>query len=372
MIESKEKLSPFQVYDLEGSIQRILSNMKEKTRIFKMYTCKDGAIQAHLALTKTMCEYLGNSKEDIDTKLAEEKLILESTMENGLYLISSEIGDDYIKKLVNMEDKVIITNGEPIKVNGTKPVDYPMYDNAIAITKHNLETYMKEHAGLLEQITGGKDVDFKSLNCEELENFVNELLTKPQKIASPTGNVQEVVLEESWQPKEDTKYYTPTIEEFHVGFEYERCYEISSTNGEKYWLIENWDNEECLPKLVDQGYWEKKVFDTTDSVDINIPHDYFINYENNKQFFRVKYLDKEDIESLGWKNVEDRGMSENYGYSFIKPIQYLSGGNVDYKLRYWFTNHRVRIETLSSTIFDGTIKNKSELKVLLKQLGIDD
>lgn len=136
------------------------------------------------------------------------------------------------------------------------------------------------------------------------------------------------------------KYYTPTIEEFHVGFEYE----VKYTNGT---LSSDWIKEriEQAPEVVSLPY---------------------MNLKN----IRVKYLDKEDIESLGWEHTEDRGMSENYGWQFQKPIEYLSGGIAYYRLRYWYRNHRLRIEPLGGPIFDGTIKNKSELIKLLQQLGI--
>lgn len=139
------------------------------------------------------------------------------------------------------------------------------------------------------------------------------------------------------------KYYTPTIEEFHVGFE-------------------------CEWRRFEEDWHGGKINSSIELYDAAIEYE---AGENQTYEYRVKYLDKEDIESLGWENVEDRGMSENYGYSFQKPIQYLSGGTAHYRLRYWFINHRVRIEPLGGSIFDGTIKNKSELKVLLKQLGIE-
>ena len=141
------------------------------------------------------------------------------------------------------------------------------------------------------------------------------------------------------------KYYTPSIEEFHVGFEFEYKEFI---NGIPKWNKGEIKNSREIHQI---DVWLKEV-------------------KMDGSQIRVKYLDKEDIESLGWENVEDRGMSENYGYSFQKPIVYLSGGTAYYRLRYWFTTHRVRIEPLGGPIFDGTIRNKSELKVLLKQLGI--
>ena len=153
----------------------------------------------------------------------------------------------------------------------------------------------------------------------------------------------------------DSKYYTPSIEEFHIGFEYEY------RNGDKWEKdILSKFSEEMTPDTFVAGFIIASMFCNIDGT----------LTEEGKSSIRVKYLDKEDIESLGWEYVEDRGMSENYGYTFNKPIQYLSGGDAWYKLRYWFTNHRVRIEPLGGPIFDGTIKNKSELKILLKQLGI--
>lgn len=153
--------------------------------------------------------------------------------------------------------------------------------------------------------------------------------------------------------QKDNKYYTPTIEEFHVGFE---C-EMKNSSDEPF----EWEPFKIIG--VDDGIMGKNAlmdwsfYDTRNAIE--------------DKSIRVKYLDKEDIESLGWENIEDRGMSENYGYSFQKPIEYFSGGVAYYRLRYWFTTHRVRIEPLGGPIFDGTIKNKSELKVLLKQLGIN-
>lgn len=130
-----------------------------------------------------------------------------------------------------------------------------------------------------------------------------------------------------------SKYYTPEIEEFHVGFEYERC---------------------------DDGYdWIK------DSYPRAAEH---IKLKNFLSYTRVKYLDREDIESEAWEYKKDRGMSENNGIMFIKPQKEFAQGF--YKLRYWMNTNRISIEAVQGTVFSGTIKNKSELKKLLKQLEI--
>jgi len=117
------------------------------------------------------------------------------------------------------------------------------------------------------------------------------------------------------------KYYTPSIEEFHVGFEYE-----STTS----------------PTKED---WYKAVINNVDDL-----YDVF-SYSNA----RVKHLDREDIESLGWAVGR-------------LPWQYFDGiHNLVY-----LKNNKYSINHIADEVclFYGTIKNKSELKVLLKQLGI--
>lgn len=125
------------------------------------------------------------------------------------------------------------------------------------------------------------------------------------------------------------KYYTPSIEEFHVGFEYEESYDKGKT-------------------------WNKNRIE------------YFYEFEELKSTLdydltRVKYLDKEDIESLG--------------FIYNHPDQYFKEDLVlliddDYFIQLFLDRKR----NLSSNVylFQGTIKNKSELIKLLKQLGIDE
>lgn len=117
------------------------------------------------------------------------------------------------------------------------------------------------------------------------------------------------------------KYYTPEIEEFHVGFEY-------------YLKGEN----------------NKRILSTNCTVDTELS--------------RVKYLDKEDIESLGFE-----GQKAN-------SVYFKKNG---YRLVHWL-DKPVRITTIlklysdgdEEVIFKGIIRNKSELKRLLKQLNINE
>jgi len=137
------------------------------------------------------------------------------------------------------------------------------------------------------------------------------------------------------------KYYTPEIEEFHVGFEFETCY-----------LQKDWIKKKL--EFDDFGFYT-----STWEVD-----------STPKTEFRVKYLDKEDIESLGWfHRYDDFTFGE---YSREKTDQ------LNYQLSYDYTYHTLTIGiydkesiTFYQDIFVGDCKNKSELKKLLKQLQIN-
>jgi hypothetical protein len=117
----------------------------------------------------------------------------------------------------------------------------------------------------------------------------------------------------------ENKYYRPEISEFHIGFECEKI--IPHTNGGHQISLANLD---------------QKPFIVRDAFDI--PRD-----RVTLSWFRVKYLDKEDIESLKLPN-----------YVTINHI----------------LNNTWEIVGTNARIFRGDIKNKSELKRLMKQLNI--
>jgi len=142
--------------------------------------------------------------------------------------------------------------------------------------------------------------------------------------------------------EQSNKYYIPDISEFHVGFEYE------------------WTDGYT-------GEWTKEVVDSTTDLryfreDADVEH-------------RVKYLDREDIESLGFIYIK-----HNNEYS---SFQLLSDNTEDfYELEFYCEdyNNEIWIEKFEANkngtynsyyIFKGVIKNKSELQKLLKMLGID-
>ena len=142
------------------------------------------------------------------------------------------------------------------------------------------------------------------------------------------------------------KYYTPEIEEFHVGFEFE------------------------IEDLGDDGrtrVWRPQVFDGEET------RTYFIEELRNDEM-RVKYLDKEDIESLGWKfnRAHLEGETQLKFYKDNKCLYYREGEHqigvftINPSKCEYYSKHGVD-PCMINTV---TIKNKSELKRLLKQLGI--
>lgn len=136
----------------------------------------------------------------------------------------------------------------------------------------------------------------------------------------------------------ENKYYTPDISEFHIGFECE------STNNKKEWF--------------------KFIFEQYNFT--------ILDLELLNSMYRVKYLNKEDIISLGWEAEYVLGNENKVAYykknqywlyyntettklTIVVPMRKLRKGD--------FIPERVLVDKIH-------IKNKSELKVLLKQLNI--
>ena len=119
----------------------------------------------------------------------------------------------------------------------------------------------------------------------------------------------------------ENKYYTPELHEFFDKFEYE-SFDI---------------------------IWKKEIFDFRD-LDV-------IDDEIREGKIRVKHLDREDIESLGWSfsNVNTPYFSLNGFYLVIN--------------NQWLTIYEDKGADEYS--FRGTIKIKSELKKIMQMLNIE-
>ena len=167
----------------------------------------------------------------------------------------------------------------------------------------------------------------------------------------------------------EDKYYIPTIEEIHVGFEFE------SKEGYKLKI--------------------KDINSLHDFIELN---DFKINsykaeYSINTELYRVKYLDKEDIESLGFSPRLERstaraGHDSENSFIFKKELTFplfenmpdlkivylIYKGPNDRSVLYLTRNRYVGIDDNimlpEIQLFNGYIKNISELQQLLHQLGI--
>jgi len=125
-----------------------------------------------------------------------------------------------------------------------------------------------------------------------------------------------------------SKYYTPDFTEFHIGFRFEH--------------LANWEKHGGL-----------KWRDFTIEGRGDIPH----RFDDDLKEFRVKYLDKSDIEELGWK-FDSKQSNELLFYKGHKSLTI-------------FDKTYVTIFNEDDSIcFDGQIKNYNELFKLQNMLGI--
>jgi len=141
---------------------------------------------------------------------------------------------------------------------------------------------------------------------------------------------------------EEYKYYVPNIEDFHVGFEFE-LYD------ERGW------NSLTFPAIIfDSGEWKLTLE----------------AYIQDKQV-RVKHLDRSDIESLGFK-YHGRGVVPWYKKEGIFTV-------TDWTSFEIMINHDIKANLVgifamdcgdTVTLFQGIIKNKSELNKVLKMIVI--
>ena len=127
---------------------------------------------------------------------------------------------------------------------------------------------------------------------------------------------------------QDNKYYTPELNEFRVGFEYQ-----SKNNAKEEFYT----------------YHVEKDFDSC-----------VYQYLIDRQEVRVKRLNCDDIVECGFEY--DKYCNRYLKDSIISVT--LINGIVHIKDRSWKDD-----DTVDDTLFIGTIKNKSELIMILKMIG---
>ncbi len=169
----------------------------------------------------------------------------------------------------------------------------------------------------------------------------------------------------------ENKFYTPTIDEFHVGFDYE--YSANNT----------------MPFLDDTlGEWKGETFTASCMADGESEcHD--VGKLIERKQIRVKLLDREDIEAEDWKynSVSSENLpSNNHQIRGIYSSDFTDERGNKFSLFHnisanwvliWASSaehtHTIwddKLSTMGETVFAGTIRNKSELKKLMQQLQI--
>ena len=138
----------------------------------------------------------------------------------------------------------------------------------------------------------------------------------------------------------ESKYYTPELEEFHVGFEYEKRFSM---------VVETLEMRQ-------ENNFHPIVFKISDSLEC-------IKQESEFTDIRVKLLNKEDIESLGC--IQDT--NNIYWYTYNNHV--FNYSDITNWMNIWIK------DTFNSptrtAVFSGIVKNKSEFKKLIKQLDLD-
>ncbi len=130
----------------------------------------------------------------------------------------------------------------------------------------------------------------------------------------------------------DTKYYTPNISEFHIGFEFQ----VFLSN---CWVGFTWTKFIGFDNIFTNG---DVKFTVIESLKTN--------------HIRVKHLDHEDIVGCGWEET------------YINTVKWFTKGNY----RLFISHKRISINKGNMQYFRGAIQNKSEFIFLMKSLGISN
>jgi len=162
----------------------------------------------------------------------------------------------------------------------------------------------------------------------------------------------------------DSRYYVPEIGEFHPGFEFEyrpRIYlGVMAHMTLPITYEKEWKKAEFRKRLEDPDFPGELHFDDPAEMYIG---DVVRAVENDA--IRVKYLDEADILNLG-------------GFPAGAPFEgsYAVDLNDDDFLISMYERNIVKISKtgknwkIRDKVFEGVIKNKSELKRVLKQVGV--
>lgn len=101
-------------------------------------------------------------------------------------------------------------------------------------------------------------------------------------------------------------------------------------------------------------------------IQINIPEELTFCLERLRdKRVEIKFLDKEDIEDLGWKLINEDCLYKFQIYNYMLVVDFYNEDD-------FFPTNPITITEIKDnlTVFYGKIKNKQDLKKLMKQLEI--
>jgi hypothetical protein len=178
--------------------------------------------------------------------------------------------------------------------------------------------------------------------------------------------------------EQQNKYYTPTIEELYVGWEGEACFSsyagyaiVDFSTSEKSFELHEPEDKEAAKHW--SKFWlieEESLFTANNTR----------NYETAVMLLkdnrlRGKYLDQEDIESLGWKwsgtIYGEKMASKTSIYTLSTGTEKKDTKENRWQIRYSYDNQKASItQGINWMRFFGECKSKNELRKIMQWVGI--
>lgn len=162
---------------------------------------------------------------------------------------------------------------------------------------------------------------------------------------------------------ENKEYYTPDLEDFFIGYEYERCDKIGEWYKCKAQLYGLSDIQTLKNQTDLYNKYGKEGFEAMVEKQKKDKKDFLLYSER----LRTPYLCKESIEELGWEYT-----GKSIDIWFKKEGVFDMGNFTAYKIvmHYGLEDHRMFIyaedQGSEYDLFKGVVKSKNELKKLMK------
>jgi len=285
---------------------------------------------------------------EMDIALKPDDISLDKWME--LTEITDYIFYDYSKA---SKGRKLSSSGEKQKktiIDVSTEEGKDIYDVVKELNKVKEPGNLVEHKDHLTELwkISSKDYEHikenKGRKYEELNATERSIVQSDNLFKDVEDETEKHIDKELKAMKEDKKYYTPEISEFHIGFEYEWSTEmISSTLRTK-----------------PPTEWIKKVFINEEGFDLTFMKELHIKHK----LIRVPYLSISDIKELGWiqtparEHIFDKGDNQLHFDTLVT--------NLKEDLGIGITIYSIG----DSVIFQGYIKNKSTLIQILEMINV--